>query len=74
MQYDFGFPVRKKLRLCEVEDILRRSQILRPVPSRSYFLKKLEDGSLEGHRTEFGWVVYEDSFRAWVKSLEQQAA
>jgi hypothetical protein len=70
-QYDFGFPTRRTLRLCEIEDILKRTRVITPVPSRSYFLNKLDEGTLEGHRTEFGWVVYEDSFKAWVKSLQQ---
>ena len=73
-QYDFGFPTRRMLRLCEIEDILRRSRVIVPVPSRSYFLNKLDDGTLQGRRTEFGWVVYEDSFKSWMKSLQQEAA
>jgi len=27
--------------------------------------------ALEGRRTEFGWVVYEDSFKSWVKNMTQ---
>jgi hypothetical protein len=74
MQYDFGFSVRRKLRLCQIEEIMKQSLIINPPPSRSYYLKKLEDGTLDGYRTEFGWVVFEDSFKAWVKRLEQKAA
>lgn len=73
-QFDFGFPIRRTLRLCEIEEIMQHSMIIKPPPSRSYYLNKLEDGTLEGHRTEFGWVVYEDSFRNWVKNLQQKAA
>ncbi len=73
-QYDFGFPTRRMLRLCEIEDILKRSRLITPIPSRSYFLKKLEDGTLEGKQKEFGWLVYEDSFKEWVRTLQQDEA
>jgi hypothetical protein len=74
VQYDFGFPVRRKLRLSEIEEILRNAKVIQPIPTRRYFTNKLEDGTLEGVLTEFGWLVYEDSFKAWVRSLEQRAA
>lgn len=74
MQYDFGFPTRRMLRLCQIEEIMKQKAIITPPPSRSYYLRKLEDGTLEGTRTEFGWVVYEDSFKAWVKSLQEAIA
>lgn len=74
MQYDFGFTIRKTLRLCEIEEIMKTSLIIKPPPSRSYYLNKLEDGTLDGYLTEFGWVVYEDSFKGWVKKLQRQAA
>ena len=56
-QYDFGFPIRRALRLCEIEDILKRTRIIAPIPSHPYFLAKLIDGALEGRHTEFGWLL-----------------
>jgi hypothetical protein len=72
MQFDFGFKVRPQLRLGEIEEILRAAHAI--VPSRPTLVAMCEDGTLEGQKTRFGWVVYEDSFKAWVKSLQQQAA
>jgi hypothetical protein len=74
VQYNFGFATRRALRLSEIEEILRNTRVIVPIPSRTYFLKRLEDGTLDGYRTQFGWLVYEDSFKNWVKSLHQEAA
>ena len=74
MQFDFGFKVRPQLRLGEIEEILRASRAIVPIPSRPTLVSMCEDGTLEGQKTKFGWVVYEESFKAWVKSLQQQAA
>ena len=77
MQYDFGFKVHPKLRLCEIEQILRQTRVIVPVPSRSTLIKLIEDGTLKGlmpSHSQFGYLVYEDSFQEWVKSLQQEAA
>lgn len=68
--YDFGFPVRPILRLKYVESILRTNRIILPVPSRPTLIGWLEEGIWEGKKMESGWVVYEDSFRAWVRGLQ----
>jgi hypothetical protein len=74
MQYNFGFPIRTALRLGEIEDILRQTRVLVPIPSRPKLIALCEEGKLEGRRTEFGWIVYEDSFKAWVRTLQQDEA
>ena len=74
MKFDFDFPLRTPLRLCLVEEIIRKQRVILPPPSRACLIEMLEDGRLEGHKTTFGWVVYEDSFRKWVKSLHMPSA
>lgn len=64
---------RAKMRLSEIERILRRERIPIPPPSRTALLGLIEDGTLETAGDEpsrFGWLVYEDSFWRWVKSLD----
>ncbi|MBK9155414.1 MAG: hypothetical protein IPM25_14575 [Chloracidobacterium sp.] len=44
-----------------------------PPPSRQTLIKLCEDGTLEtaGDRpTPMGWLVFEDSFLAWLKKLD----
>ena len=61
-----------KLRLSRIEEILRRTRVIEPIPSRPKLIALCEEGILDGQRTDFGWVVSEESFKAWVKSLNQQ--
>ncbi|MEO5858668.1 MAG: hypothetical protein ABIR33_06940 [Pyrinomonadaceae bacterium] len=64
---------RAKMRLSEIERILRRERILIPPPSRTALLGLIEDGTLETAGdvpSRFGWLVYEDSFWLWVRSLD----
>ena len=65
--------IRTKLRLGEIERLMRQHRILVPVPSRPALVALCEDGTFEtagGRVTKFGWLVYEDSFWRWVKSLD----
>lgn len=70
--YDFGFTVRPALRLREIELILRRTRVITPVPSRPTLIGLIESGKLEGRKLSHGWMVYEDSFKDWVKSLQPE--
>lgn len=72
-EFDFGFTTEPCLRLQRVEEILRRKRILDPAPSRPTLIKLIEDGTLEGIKTSVGYVVYEYSFVAWVRSLQPQS-
>lgn len=72
-QYQFGFEVRPVLRLIEIETILKQSRVIAPVPSRHTLIAMIEDGTLEGRKLSCGWVVYEDTFKAWVRSLQPEA-
>ena len=65
---------RPKLRLAEVERIIRKHRIIVPPLTRRALIAMCEDGTLEtagGSPTNIGWLVYEDSFLQWVKDLDE---
>jgi hypothetical protein len=65
--------VRTKVRLSEIERILRKERYIVPPPSRTMLLGLIEDGTFEtagDSPTSLGWLVYEDSFRRWLRSLD----
>jgi hypothetical protein len=72
-EFDFGFKTEPCLRLQRIEEILRQQRIFDPAPSRPTLIKLIEDGTLEGLLTSVGYVVYEYSFKAWVRSFQPQA-
>lgn len=64
---------RVKMRLSELERLIRRHRIIVPPPSRQMLIRMCEDGTLEtaGSRpTPLGWLVFEDSFLGWLKRLD----
>ena len=63
---------RPILRLSEIERLIRKHRIIVPPPSRRSLMRLCEDGEFEtvGDKPKtIGWLVYEDSFLKWVKSL-----
>lgn len=70
-------PIRRaRMRLSEIERIVRKERILIPPPSRTKLLAMCEDGTFEtagSGPSKFGWLVYEDSFWKWVKSLDSKS-
>lgn len=72
-QYDFGFATRPCLRLSRIEEILQQTKIVDPVPSRQTLINLIEDGTLDGKKLSLGYVVYEDSFKTWVRSFQPAA-
>jgi len=58
----------------EIERLVRRHRIIVPPLSRRTLANMCEQGVFEtagaGPNDQFGWLVYEDSFLKWVKSLE----
>lgn len=63
---------RPVLRLAEIERLIRKHRIIVPVPSRRWLTGLCENGTFETagtQPTKMGWLVYEDSFLAWVRSL-----
>ena len=63
--YKFDFKIRPALRLGEVERQL--DGIIVPTPSRPTLIKLVKSGILEGKKTRFGYIVYQDSFHSWLK-------
>jgi hypothetical protein len=62
--------IRSKLRLGEVERLIKKHRIVVPCLSRQTLQNMCEDGTFEtaGDRpTRLGWLVYEDSFWKWAK-------
>jgi len=63
---------RTKLRLSEIARLVRIHRIVIPPLSPRRLREMCEDGIFEtAPRTAGQWLVYEDSFLEWVKSLEQ---
>ena len=58
------------MRLREIEEILQQTRVLMPVPSRPSLIALIETGTLDGKKIARVWMVYEDSFRKWVKSFQ----
>ena len=72
MKQTFNYDGRVKLRLSEIDDLMKKHRIIVPPLSRRTLTKMCEEGILEtaGKKpTSFGWLVYEDSFWKWVKEL-----
>ncbi|MBX3294789.1 MAG: hypothetical protein KF762_03675 [Acidobacteria bacterium] len=64
--------IRTKLRLGEVERLIRKHRIVVPPPSRTTLIEMCEDGTFETpgtSPTRIGWLVYEDSFWRWAADL-----
>lgn len=63
---------RTVLRLSEVERLIRIHRIVIPPLASRTLQKMCEDGTLEtAPRLGRRWLVYEDSFLDWVKSLDE---
>jgi hypothetical protein len=74
MQQTLDNKIRAKLRLSEIERLIKKHRIIVPPISRPTLVGFCEDGTFEtaGTRpTKLGWLVYEDSFWNWVKSLDE---
>ena len=68
------FNTRPKLRLTEVERIIKRHRIFVPPLSRRTLTNMCEMGDFEtaGARphSRLGWLIYEDSFLKWLREVE----
>jgi hypothetical protein len=72
-QQMFDYTPRPKLRLAEIERIIKKHRIIVPPLSRATLVNMCEDGTFEtagAGPTSIGWLVYEDSFLAWVRGLD----
>ena len=73
MKQTLDITSRPKMRLGEIERLIRRKRIVVPPLSRSTLLRMCEDGTFEtagDSPTKFGWLVFEDSFLKWVRELD----
>jgi len=70
--YDFGFIVRPGLRLSYVEAVLKSTRLIVPPFHRQTLIRLIKNGTLEGIQTRAGWLVYEDSFKAWARSCNHE--
>lgn len=67
---------RPKLRLSEVERLIRINRIIVPPLSRRRLIEMCEDGTLKAaprRKATARYLVYEDSFLEWVRSLDDGA-
>jgi hypothetical protein len=71
MKYKLDFSPRPMLRLSVIEQTIRANRVLVPPPSRPKLIALIEEGRLQGKRTEYGWLVFEDSFHNWIKELQR---
>ncbi len=70
----FQQQIRSKIRLSEVERLIRKHRIIVPPLSRQTLIKMCEEGIFESvgsSPTILGWLVYEDSFWKWAKGLDE---
>lgn len=73
MQQTNDIKVRTKLKLSAVQRLIEKHRILVPAPSRRTLINMCEDGRFETASNPpgpLGWLVYEDSFWKWVRSLD----
>lgn len=75
-QQMFDFAPRPKMKLSEIERIIRKMRIIVPCPCRQTLVNMCEDGTFEAVFSSFGYLVFEDSFWNWARELEgiKQAA
>ena len=64
---------RPKLRISEVERLIRINRIIVPPLSRRSLIAMCEDGTLEHaprRRPSERYLIYEDSFLKWVRDMD----
>ena len=64
---------RGRLRLTEVERLIKLHRIIVPPLARRTLTRMCEEGEFETvgtAPTRYGWLIYEDSFWAWAKELD----
>lgn len=69
----FDIKIRPKLKLGEVERLIRKHRMIVPPPSRSTLIGMCEDGTFETAGTaptRVGWLIYEESFWNWVAEMD----
>lgn len=63
--------LKPKLRLNEIERLLRKYRIVIPIPTRASLVNYCDNGTWDCvFKSGIGWLVYEESFLKWVKNLD----
>lgn len=65
--------IRTKLRISEVDRLIKKHKIIVPAPTRRTLHNMCEDGRFETAANppgRIGWLIYEESFWKWVRSLD----
>jgi hypothetical protein len=73
MQQTSDIKIRTKLKLSAVQRLIEKHRIIVPAPNRRTLINMCEDGRFETASNPpgpMGWLVYEDSFWKWVRSLD----
>ena len=65
-----GINIRPRLRLSEVERLIKRHRIVMPCPSRQTLIRMCEDGTYDAKLVRGFWEVFEDSFWNWANAEE----
>jgi hypothetical protein len=72
IQRPLNIESRPKLRITEIERLIKAHRIIVPPIARRTLTKMCEEGVFEtvgDQPTRYGWLVYEDSFWKWAKNL-----
>jgi hypothetical protein len=59
------------LRVREIRNRLKRGNVIRPVPDPRTLVKLIQDGTLDGFRSEFGYGAFEYSVNAMIERLRK---
>ena len=67
-----GIVIRPTLRLTEIENLIKIHRLIQPPLSRATLVKMCEEifETVGDAPTSLGWLVFEDSFLEWVRSIQ----
>ena len=75
IQHSLDLPLRTKIRLSEIERLIRKHRIIVPPLSRRALVAMCEDGTFETAKRKSpgqSWLVYEDSFLDWLRRMDAE--
>lgn len=73
MQIELEFEVDPLIRLSTIEEIIRKKQIMVPVPHRKTLIAWIEEGILDGLKGDDNWwYVRKSSFIAWARAKQER--
>lgn len=75
IQHLLDLSPRTKIRLSEIERLIRKHRIIVPPLSRRTLVAMCEDGTFETAKRKSpgqSWLVYEDSFLDWLRRMDAE--